>query len=398
MKPTTISVFDWPGRLPATENLALYGALKRVAGVHGCLSWLSKVCQSQTVGHGSRVGASSLGAGSMPKRMCQLFFMFVLFVWGQALLAQSAAPAAQTESNNKVLPPLIAAPQPPCQFNPNRGPEMLVLSGGYFLMGSPDAEVDRYEDEGPEHWVAVQPFAMGRCEVSLAEFRQFIEQTEYSTDVEEPGSCYALNNAGDGFEGVVGADWDKPGFEQNDRHPVTCVSHNDALAYIVWLNERTGLEYRLPTEAEWEYAARAGSQTRFSFGDDDAYKQLCTYANIADQELEGESFAENWTLADCTDGYRFTAPIASYQPNGYGFYDMHGNLVEWTQDCWHNSYQTAAMDGKAWFAENSGECDKRVLRGGSWSDNPGYARSADRARSTTVDAYNSIGFRLARTL
>jgi serine/threonine-protein kinase PpkA len=239
---------------------------------------------------------------------------------------------------------------------------------------------------------------MGRCEITVREFRQFVEETDYRTEAEAGKGCYTLNAKGDGVEQQKDKFWRKPGFSQTDNDPVVCVSFNDVQAFIAWLNLRSGVTYRLPTEAEWEYAARAGTQFRFSFGDDLEARTQCDFGNGADQTWAGETIAKNWTLAKCNDRYKFTAPVGSFRPNAFGLYDMHGNAWEWNQDCWHDSYASAPQDGSAWLAKNEGDCERAVVRGGSWDNYPLDLRSAHRLRFNADDSGNDLGFRVARTL
>ena len=175
-----------------------------------------------------------------------------------------------------------------------------------------------------------------------------------------------------------GKNWRNPGFKQSAKEPVVCLSWNDTQRYIKWLSEKTGERYRLPSEAEWEYAARAGSETKYFFGN--STSDLCRSANGAAAETDF-----SWRNKDCRDGYKRTAPAASFTANAFGLYDMHGNVREWTQDCWNDSYKGAPSDGSAWL---SGECGRRVLRGGSWLSNPTFLRSANRYRFTTDNRNN----------
>jgi formylglycine-generating enzyme required for sulfatase activity len=279
-------------------------------------------------------------------------------------------------------------------------PRMVVVPAGEFTMGSPLPEAGRSVDEGPQRQVQIaQPFALGRSEVTVAEFRRFVEESGYRTEAERDtraqgcsGFIYADPAAGNPGPQAV-TSWRSPGLAQAqiDSHPVLCVSWNDARAYAQWLSKKTGRRYRLPTEAEWEYAARAGSAAARFWGDDPV--QACRFANVADQ-----SRFQTWSFGqrhECTDGHYFTAPAGGYAPNRFGLYDMIGNVWEWTEDCWNASYAGAPADGSAWA---SGDCSQRVLRGGSWSTVPRYARSATRYRNPADFRDNLTGFRLARTL
>ena len=173
---------------------------------------------------------------------------------------------------------------------------------------------------------------------------------------------------------------------------MVCVSWNDARAYVGWLNGQTGGGWRLPSEAEWEYAARAGGETLYHFGDDAS--RLCEHGNVADTtELPNGGV---WTpKVECSDGAAYPTRVGSYRPNALGLHDVHGNVAEWTQDCWNGSYAGAPTDGSAW---ESGDCSARVLRGGSWDDIPSVLRAAIRNRNSTGNRFYLSGFRVARTL
>ena len=281
-------------------------------------------------------------------------------------------------------------------------PAMVVLPPGHFRMGTPKNEPSRYDDEGPQHWVTLRkPFAMGRCEVTVGQFRRFVEETGYVTEAEKPDAkgCNVWNSALKKYEQRKGSHWRQPEFPQTDHHPVVCVTHADALAYVHWLSRRTGAHYRLPTEAEWEYAVRATPAidrhrtTARYWGDDSEGKQQCDYANGADQTAKSELGAD-WTYASCTDHYAYTAPVASFRPTLLGLYDMLGNAWEWTADCWHKDYTGAPADGSAWLEASQGDCKLRVVRGGSWGGYPQSLRSGGRGRGDEADYY--LGFRLAR--
>ena len=230
----------------------------------------------------------------------------------------------------------------------------VFIRGGSFLMGSPDGEQGRDDYEGPQHQVQIQNFYLGRYPVTRGEYARFAR---------------AMGSH-------INDKWRKPGFEQSDDHPVVEVSWNDAQSYIEWLNRETGLVHRLPSEAEWEYACRAGTSTRFWWGDDLSGKIALVCAN----------FGRN---------NKGTTAVGSFKPNPWGLYDMSGNVWEWIQDHWHNSYEGAPTDGSAWL---DGFSSERVLRGGSWSGYPNYLRSAARGRNSSDYRFDYNGFRLARTL
>ena len=263
-------------------------------------------------------------------------------------------------------------------------PEMVVVPSGRFQMGSPSSEKGRLDDEGPVHEVTIaRPFAVGVNEVTRGEFARFAEATGRSTG----NNCWSYESGE--WKARSGRHWRDPGFSQTDEHPVVCVRWNDAQAYVRWLSGETGEAYRLPSEAEWEYVARAGTRTAWYWGESESGQ--CRYANGAD-EASGDLGGGK---VRCNDGHARTSPVGSYEANGYGLHDVLGNVWEWVQDCWNESYAGAPRDGSAW---TSGECGRRVLRGGSWHANPRNLRSADRGRYWSGNRVNLIGFRVARTL
>jgi formylglycine-generating enzyme required for sulfatase activity len=230
-------------------------------------------------------------------------------------------------------------------------PELVVIPAGEFMMGSSEGEEGRYDWEGPQHRVTIgRRFAIGRYTVTFTEYDRFCEATRRET----PGD-----------EG-----WGR------GRRPVINVSSEDAQSYISWLSQQTRRAYRLPSEAEWEYACRAGTTTRYSFGDAITPKD----ANYADS------------------GLNRTSGVGVYPGNPWGLHDMHGNVFEWVEDDWHENYRGAPADGSAWKETKTGS-DPRVcmLRGGSWGDNSWDCRSAFRSGLVTRFRSSVIGFRVART-
>ena len=246
------------------------------------------------------------------------------------------------------------------------GPEMVEIPAGRFRMGCVSGR-DCDEDEKPVHEVTIASFALSKYEVTFEEYDRFTDATGHE-------------RAGD--EG-----WGR------GRRPVSNVSREDVLAYAEWLSSETGEGYRLPSEAEWEYAARAGSTTKYHFGDDES--RLCRYANHSDTSTDYE-----WRNTACSDGVgKRTATVGTYQPNAFGLYDMHGNVWEWVQDCWEDSYRDAPSDGTPRAPWDGSDCEHQVLRGGSWGDGPNILRAADRVGTPRgMGAGSSGGFRVARTL
>ena len=265
-------------------------------------------------------------------------------------------------------------------------PELVVVPSGTYKMGSPAGEEGRDDDEGPVHEVTfARPFAVGVHEVTRGEFARFVSSTGRSMG----DSCRTYE--GGEWEERSGRDWRSPGFSQTDAHPVVCVSWEDAKGYVGWLSRETGKEYRLLSESEWEYVARGGRRTARYWGESEGGQ--CRYANGADREAKRHN--SGWTTVNCSDGHYRTAPVGSYEANGYKLHDVLGNVWEWVEDCWNGDYHGAPSDGSAW---ESGNCGTRVLRGGSWSDEPGNLRSAYRDGSFTGNRLSRAGFRVARTL
>ena len=257
------------------------------------------------------------------------------------------------------------------------------------MMGSPrNGKWD--DDERPQHRVRIgTSFAVGIHEVTRGEFARFVEATRYSV----ANACYVKNsNAGAGGRKWVerqGYTWRNPGFHQTDRHPVVCVSWDDARAYVEWLSRQTGHHYRLLSESEWEYVARAGTQSARYWGEG-AWQQ-CQYANGAD------AGADLGDAVNCSDGHARTSPVGKYAKNNFGLHDTLGNVWEWTQDCWHNEYRGAPTDGRAWERAGRGNCNFRVPRGGAWATRPDSIRTAFRNRMPPDMRHSTFGFRVART-
>jgi formylglycine-generating enzyme required for sulfatase activity len=206
------------------------------------------------------------------------------------------------------------------------------------------------------------------------------------------GWCFKLSLATRNWGRDDGADWSKPGFAQTDRHPAICINWRNAKAYVGWLSHKTGKPYRLPSEAEWEYAARAGVATSHVWGDDPV--AACRHANGAD--ASAKAMLSVSPAAPCDDGYVFTAPVGSYLPNLFGLHDLTGNVQEWVEDCWHSNYVGAPVDGSAWVG--GGDCSYRVLRGGSWGDGSRHLRAVGRNRSGSTSRNITSSFRVAREL
>jgi formylglycine-generating enzyme required for sulfatase activity len=262
------------------------------------------------------------------------------------------------------------------------GPEMVVVPPGTFVMGSPDNEPERESiqkgTESPQHEMTIaSAFAVGRHAITRGQFAAFVNNTNYKTD----GGAHVWT--GTGWKLNVKASWRNPGFRQDDSHPVVCVSWDDAGAYAAWLSEQSHKTYRFLTEAEWEYAARAGTMTPFWWGSSITPKQANYDGNHA--------YAGGGTKGE----YRkATVPVGNFEANTWGLFNVHGNVWEWCEDTWHDNYNGAPTNGSTWL--QGGEAERRVVRGGSWGNKPQLLRSADRA--WLDDRYYHLGFRLARTL
>jgi formylglycine-generating enzyme required for sulfatase activity len=255
-------------------------------------------------------------------------------------------------------------------------------------MGSPNFETGHRDDEGPVHKVTItQPFALAKTHITRGQFAAFVNESNYQV-VAILGCLDVSRGKLDTREGVT---WRDPSYQQNDSHPVVCMHRIDAKAYTDWLSRKTGKRYRLPSEAEWEYAARAGTNTARYWGD--SADQACGNANVIDNTGESRVFeGKKLEVHDCSDGYVYTSPVASFKPNAFGLYDMIGNAWQLVEDCNYRSYNGAPTDGSAW---TNGTCEWRVQRGGSFASNPQVARSAVRASSGF--RFNDVGFRVARS-
>jgi len=304
-----------------------------------------------------------------------------------AYLAQQqrarAEQAARSQAELEVMLPTPASPVADLEGvlrdrfldGEGKGPELVLLPTGRFQMGSPEHErriaMAAGSQKGwlarelPQHWVGIEkPVAMGRYPVTVGEWRAFARATGWQQSGE--------------------VNWEAPGFPQTDAHPVVGVNWYDAIEYVRWLSGATGRSYRLPSEAEWEYACRAGTKTAFSFGDTISTDQA--------------NYDGNFTYNGGARGAyrRGTTPAGMFPPNPWGLYDMHGNVWEWVQDVVHDNYEGAPLDGSAW--EEGGDQARRILRGGSWLYNPRYLRAALRNGFSSALSNDIVGFRVVREL
>lgn len=275
-------------------------------------------------------------------------------------------------------------------------PVMVSIAPGAFVIGAKDGEEEgerlppaRRGWSTPRREVKIAyAFALGKYDVTRAEFAAFVAETGYDV----LGRCDML---GIQLRRVLGLDWRRPGFTQTDSDPVTCVSWDDSKAYTAWLAKKTGRPYRLASDAEWEYAARAGTATLRYWGDSVA--ETCVSANVADASAvhAGSMAHESPYDFECNDGYAYTSPSGAFKPNAFGLYDMMGNMWQWVEDCWNENYKGAPSDGSAMMA---GDCSKHSERGGSWASHPRSIRSAYRIPDDHDNRSNDSGFRVALTV
>jgi formylglycine-generating enzyme required for sulfatase activity len=297
------------------------------------------------------------------------------------------------------------------QITNSIGMKLVLIPSGEFKMGSGEsAEATAaffnktygenllaagfFKDEHPQHRVRItKPFYLGTCHVTRGQFRQFVADTGYKTDAEKgenPGG-WGWNPDKKEFGFNAKYSWRNVGFEQTDEHPVVNVSWNDAVAFCKWLSKKENKTYRLPTEAEWEYACRAGTTTRYYSGDDP--ETLAKVGNVADAAAKAK-FPDWKCTIKANDGYVFTAPVGKFEPNAFGLYDMHGNAWQWCAD-WYGADYYAKSPADDPTGPDSGVV--RVLRGGSWGCGPYYTRSAERFGVGPVIRVYNAGFRVART-
>lgn len=247
-------------------------------------------------------------------------------------------------------------------------PEMVVLPTGTFTMGTPEDEVGREPDEGPVHPVTfAKPLAISRFQVLVGEWDAYLRDTGYVVpdgDTRPGRECKA---------GV-------PRYERTAKHPAVCMDFEEANAYVAWLSKKSGKTYRLVSESLREYASRAGSTGPFPFPFDEGKEY---------------SIAKHANTYGAADGYNFTAPAGSFPANAFGVYDMHGNVYEWTADCFNENYVGAPSDGSAWL---SGDCKVRRIRGNDWGEAPVFSRSGNRNATYPDTRGDWLGFRVARDL
>ena len=281
-------------------------------------------------------------------------------------------------------------------------PDMVRIAPGSFVAGSTSAETDAVHypalnagrEQPARTVIVVRTFAVGRTEVTRGQFGRFAAETGWTPD----GPCSFL---ADGPSNMWAADrahdWRRPGFPQTDLHPVVCVNLADAQAYAAWFSTKTGRRFRLPSNTEWEYAARAGTKTAVWWSDRPG-AEACTYASISDRSraaAHNNSVVDPQKFFDCNDGYVATSPVATFKPNPWGLYDMMGNVWEWTLDCLNDSQAAAPADTAP---RKSGDCNSHINRGASWVNSPQYVRAAAQHPDVISARTSVLGFRLVEDL
>jgi sulfatase modifying factor 1 len=273
------------------------------------------------------------------------------------------------------------------------GVQFVEIPAGTFQMGIADGHEigPQCYSERPRHLVTIsRAFRLSRHEVTVGQFRRFVAETGYQTEAEQSGrGCNGLNLSNGAVERRPDWIWRSAGFDQTDQHPVVCVSWADAVAFCEWLSQHESARYRLPTEAEWEYACRAGTQTLLSTGDE--LQSLKGHANSGEQSLRNV-FALAQGVPDWDDGYSFTAPVGLFHPNAFGLFDMHGNVGEWCSDWFDPQYYYMSDD-----VDPTGPPSSRYwrsVRGGSWYNTPSSCRSCGRHDGVPTAASTTNGFRI----
>ncbi|OJY93773.1 MAG: sulfatase-modifying factor protein [Lysobacterales bacterium 63-13] len=275
-------------------------------------------------------------------------------------------------------------------------PAVVVIPAGQFKMGSPASEEGHRDEEDPQRTVVIPSgFAMGQSEITVGQFREFVKAVGYRTDAERIGTGSVYDESSGRMIDRRGIDWqrDYKGDRAAEKLPVLNVSWNDAHEYVAWLSQRTGKRYRLPSEAEFEYALRANSTSRYWWGDGNPPNVLANLTGDGDRSPSKRSWGHSFTRYH--DGYWGPAPVRTFAANPFGLFDIDGNLSEWVDDCWHDNYVRAPRSSAAWI--NPG-CELRVVRGGSWGSSPLQIRSAYRLGAAAGTRSARVGFRIVREL
>jgi formylglycine-generating enzyme required for sulfatase activity len=305
----------------------------------------------------------------------------------------------ELKGTTRDLVPLVSLNRVKKTITNSIGMKLTLIPSGEFLMGSDETDplasdeefLDKAAGKKQKHRVRItRPFYLGTTEVTRGQFRRFVDDAGYQTEAEKDGKGgYEWHEETRSSEQDPRYSWQNAGFEQTDDHPVVNVTWNDAVAFAAWLSRKEGKPYRLPTEAEWEYACRAGTTTRFSSGDD--AEGLAAVGNIADGTARAKYPDWTWTIA-ARDGHVYTASVGRYNPNAWGLFDMHGNVWEWCSDGYSAEYyKKSPVDDPPGPVGAS----RRVCRGGGWEFVARRVRSAGRRGSSPDSRGVNLGFRLA---
>jgi formylglycine-generating enzyme len=301
--------------------------------------------------------------------------------------SNAVQPAAPIEASQSAAPAPASAPvavRPGATIKDCATcPLMTVLARGEFQQGAPDEDRDAAPLERPYHRVRIDyPIAVSTADITVDDFKRFVEATR-----RDMNGCDIYDG---NWRHRASARWQQPGFTQTARHPVVCVSWNDAVAYADWLSKTTDHQYRLPSASEWEYAARAGTSMTGWRQDS---TEICASANVADRAAERRY--PGWQVFPCDDGYVYTAPVGSFGSNSFGLSDVIGNVLVWTQDCWVPHYSGAPSDGTA---RKAAACSEHEVRGGSWFSPPAVVRASYRNHFKSDYRTSSLGIRLVREI
>ena len=320
-----------------------------------------------------------------------------------ASTSSTPAPSITSEKAKSSPSPIDVPSNPrPQELTNSIGMKFRLISAGEFMMGSRksakaiaelfDSKESNFSDEHPRHRVSItRDFYLGKHEVTVGQFRQFVSDTGYKTEPEKSDKGgRGFNQETEKFEDGKQYSWRDPGFPQTDRHPVANVTWNDAVAFCEWLSKKEGEEYRLPTEAQWEYSCRGGTSTLYHHGDDP--EGLTDVANVADGTAKDRF--DHWTAIKLKDGHVFSSEVGTFKNNAYGLYDMHGNVWEWCSDWYADDYYEGSPQRDP---EGPDDGSPRVYRGGSWDNSSQSCRSAFRFRDSPDYRDNFLGFRVLRS-
>ena len=280
----------------------------------------------------------------------------------------------------------------PKEITNSIGMKLVLIPAGKFIMGSPKDEKDRIDDENQHAVEITKSFYLGVYTLTVGQFRQFVKDSGYQTEAENSGNGgWGYNAETKSFAWDKNCNWQNVGWDQRDDHPVVNVTWNDTVAFCDWLSKKEGKKYRLPTEAEWEYACRAGTATRFYSGDNE--ETLKGVANIADASLK-QKWSDGSGSVPWDDGYPFTAPVGKFKPNAFGLYDMHGNVWQWCGDWYDKDYYKDSPRQDPQGPQEGGASAVRVFRGGSFYRGPRLCRSANRRSFAASSRTCCLGFRV----